>query len=165
MGRHGRGALRARAGGAGRAGPLRRGCAGSAGRVSAGRDVRPRRRERGTDRHGVGAAGPVRAGMRVDGAVGERGHLAQRGDRTQHRGTGRGADRGSVQPGGRDAVRLYTGRADVKNGRGRHGRGICSGGTSGSGRGGTERGVIRCRAEHLGRQWNPPGRQRPSDGH
>ena len=103
--RHGRGALRKRAGGTRGTRPVRRGARGRARRFPARRDVRPARRRGRPGRSAVETAGDLRARMRPRGAVVEPRHPAGRGARTQP-GRDRGrAHRGRVQPGGRLAPR------------------------------------------------------------
>ena len=63
-------------------------------------------------------------GKRPHGDVVKRGHPARGSGRTQRRRNRRGPGGGRVQPGGRDALRLRTGSADVGHGSGCHGRGL-----------------------------------------
>ena len=85
VGGHGTGAVRAGAGGEGGSGPLRGGVSGTKGHLPAGRDVRSRRCLRGAERHGLGAAGALRARVRAHRAVVERGRAALGGGGTQCR--------------------------------------------------------------------------------
>ena len=104
------------------------------------------------DDTGVGAAGPLRVGVRADGALGERGGSSRRGGGAQRRGTGRGAGGGSVQPGGWDAVCCGAWHPVVGNRAGCHDRGFRPAGAGGVD--GRSAECVDCRrwAEHLGGQ-------------
>ena len=131
---HGRGALRVRAGGALGAGPLRGGVPGGAGDIAPGRDVRARRIGPRPRRHRLGTAGALRARVRADRALGERGHPPRRGDGTQRRRDRGRPHGGSVLARDRNAVRRRPGNAPVRNRSGRHGGGLRSGGAGRGGR-------------------------------
>ena len=124
VGRNGGGSLRARAGGPGGAGPLRRAASRRAGRLLARRDVRADRLGRRPRRSAVEAAGDLRARMRAHRAVGECRDSTRRGVRTQPRGDRGRAHRGGVRPGGRAEIRGGAGGAD---------RGVAGSGGDGGG--------------------------------
>ena len=160
VGRHGTGPVRERAGGKGCPGPVR-GCLPRGERgLPAGRDVRPRRGEWRPGRHRLGAAGPVCAGVRPDGPLGQRGHRAQRRAGTQRGGDCGGARGRGPQPGGRHAVCRRTRHAAVRHPAGRDGSDLRPGGTREDGGRGAERVVQRRRAKHCGGQRRPHSGQR-----
>ena len=94
-----------------------------AGRLAAGRDVWTARSNRRPERHGLGAAGDLCAGVRPDGAVGRRRNPSERGDGPQLGRVRGGAGGRRVQPGRRHAVRGQARRHALgPGGAGRHGR-------------------------------------------
>ena len=165
VGGHGTGAVRAGAGGAGGSGPLRGGVSGTKGHLPAGRDVRSSRRRRRSERHGLGAAGALRARVRAHRAVVERGRAALGGGGTQCRRAGGGTGGGSVQPRGRYAL-----LAGTRHCAGGH-RTRCDGcrvrapRTRGVRGGDPELGARGRGTQRFGGQRAPPSGQRSGRGH
>ena len=164
VGRYGAGPVRERAGGAGGAGSLRGGLPRGERCLAARRDVRPTVRGGRPGRHGLGAARPLCAGVRSDGALGLRRRPPERGDGAQRGGTGRGAGSRGVHPGGWDEVRRGARLPPVRHRSRRHGRGLRPARTGRVGGGKAERVIGRRRRERLGLQRRPPGDQRSGCG-
>ena len=96
-------------------GYLRQGCEGGKGCFPAGRHVRPGRGGGRPGRHGMGAAGPLYAGVRPYRPVGKCWSPAHGGYGPQRRGTGGGPGGGRLQPRGRDAIRRDPGHPFVRD--------------------------------------------------